>query len=37
MLQACVLVVGLIYFSATLGGDILSAALNPRVRLGKSQ
>ena len=36
MLQACVLVVGVIYFGATLLGDILSAALNPRVRLGKS-
>jgi len=36
MLQACVLVVGVIYFSATLCGDILSAALNPRIRLGKS-
>jgi ABC-type dipeptide/oligopeptide/nickel transport system permease component len=36
MLQACVLIVGVIYFSATLLGDILSAALNPRIRLGKS-
>ena len=36
MLQACVLVVGVIYFGATLFGDILSAALNPRIRLGKS-
>jgi peptide/nickel transport system permease protein len=36
MLQACVFIVGVIYFAATLFGDILSAALNPRVRLGKS-
>ena len=36
MLQACVLIVGVIYFGATLLGDILSAALNPRIRLGKS-
>jgi peptide/nickel transport system permease protein len=36
MLQACVFIVGVIYFAATLLGDILSAALNPRVRLGKS-
>lgn len=34
MLLACVLVIGVIYFVATLIGDLLTAALNPRVRLG---
>jgi peptide/nickel transport system permease protein len=33
MLLACVLVIGVIYFVATLAGDLLTAALNPRVRL----
>ena len=33
MLLACVLVLGIVYFVATLTGDILIAALNPRVRL----
>jgi peptide/nickel transport system permease protein len=33
MLLACVLVIGVIYFVATLTGDLLTAALNPRVRL----
>jgi peptide/nickel transport system permease protein len=33
MLMACVLVLGVVYFVATLGGDLLIAALNPRVRL----
>jgi len=34
MLLACVLVIGIIYFVATLLGDLLTAALNPRIRLG---
>lgn len=33
MLLACVLVIGVVYFLATLVGDLLTAALNPRVRL----
>jgi peptide/nickel transport system permease protein len=33
MLLACVLVLGIVYFVATLSGDLLIAALNPRVRL----
>jgi peptide/nickel transport system permease protein len=36
MLLACVLVIGLLYFVATLTGDLLTAALNPRVRLARS-
>ncbi len=36
MLLACVLVIGVIYFVATLTGDLLTAALNPRVRLARS-
>jgi peptide/nickel transport system permease protein len=35
MLLACVLVIGVIYFIATLTGDLLTAALNPRVRLAR--
>jgi peptide/nickel transport system permease protein len=35
MLLACVLVIGVIYFVATLVGDLLTAALNPRVRLAR--
>jgi peptide/nickel transport system permease protein len=35
MLLACVLVIGVIYFVATLTGDLLTAALNPRVRLAR--
>jgi peptide/nickel transport system permease protein len=34
MLLACVLVLGIVYFVATLSGDLLTASLNPRVRLG---
>jgi peptide/nickel transport system permease protein len=34
MLLAAVLIIGVIYFAATLLGDLLIAALNPRVRLG---
>ena len=37
MLLACVLVLGVVYFVATLSGDLLTAALNPRVRLGRHQ
>src|SRR3954453_7107294 len=37
MLRACVLVLGIVYFVATLTGDLLTAALNPRVRLGDRQ
>ncbi|MFL5927658.1 MAG: ABC transporter permease [Gaiellaceae bacterium] len=37
MLLACVLVLGVVYFVATLSGDLLTAALNPRVRLGDRQ
>jgi peptide/nickel transport system permease protein len=37
MLLACVLVLGVVYFVATLTGDLLMAALNPRVRLGQNQ
>ena len=37
MLLACVLVLGVVYFVATLTGDLLMAALNPRVRLGDRQ
>jgi len=37
MLLACVLVLGVVYFVATLSGDLLTAALNPRVRLGGHQ
>jgi peptide/nickel transport system permease protein len=33
MLLACVLILGIVYFVATLSGDLLTAALNPRVRL----
>jgi peptide/nickel transport system permease protein len=33
MLLACVLVLGIVYFVATLSGDLLIAALNPRIRL----
>jgi peptide/nickel transport system permease protein len=36
MLLACVLVLGVVYFVATLCGDLVTAALNPRVRLGGS-
>lgn len=35
MLLGCVLVIGVIYFVATLAGDLLIAALNPRVRLAR--
>jgi peptide/nickel transport system permease protein len=35
MLLACVLVIGVVYFAATLAGDLLIAALNPRVRLAR--
>jgi peptide/nickel transport system permease protein len=35
MLLACVLVLGVVYFVATLSGDLLTAALNPRVRLAR--
>lgn len=35
MLQACVLVIGIVYFAATLTGDLLIAALNPRIRLAR--
>src|SRR5438874_4053852 len=37
MLLACVLVLGVVYFVATLSGDLLTAALNPRVRLAGRQ
>ena len=33
MLQASVLIIGIVYFVATLTGDLLMAALNPRIRL----
>jgi peptide/nickel transport system permease protein len=33
MLQAAVLIIGVVYFVATLLGDLLTAALNPRIRL----
>jgi peptide/nickel transport system permease protein len=36
MLLACVLVIGAIYFVATLTGDLVTAALNPRVRLARA-
>ena len=32
---ACVLVLGIVYFVATLTGDLLTAALNPRIRLAR--
>ena len=35
MLLACTLVLGIVYFVATLTGDLLTAALNPRVRLAR--
>ena len=35
MLLACTLVLGIVYFIATLTGDLLTAALNPRVRLAR--
>jgi peptide/nickel transport system permease protein len=35
MLLACTLVLGTVYFVATLTGDLLTAALNPRVRLAR--
>jgi peptide/nickel transport system permease protein len=35
MLQAAVLIIGVVYFVATLTGDLLTAALNPRVRLAR--
>jgi peptide/nickel transport system permease protein len=37
MLLACVLVIGVVYFIATLIGDLIIAALNPRVRLSTAQ
>jgi peptide/nickel transport system permease protein len=37
MLLACVLVIGIVYFIATLLGDLLTAALNPRIRLATAQ
>jgi peptide/nickel transport system permease protein len=37
MLLACVLVIGIVYFIATLLGDLLTAALNPRIRLSAAQ
>ena len=37
MLLACVLVIGIVYFVATLIGDLIIAALNPRVRLSAAQ
>jgi peptide/nickel transport system permease protein len=37
MLLACVLVIGVVYFVATLTGDLLTAALNPRVRLARQE
>lgn len=37
MLLACVLVLGIVYFVATLTGDLLIAALNPRVRLARHE
>ena len=37
MLLACVLVLGVVYFVATLSGDLLIAALNPRIRLARQQ
>jgi peptide/nickel transport system permease protein len=37
MLMACVLILGIVYFVATLTGDLLIAALNPRVRLAKHE
>jgi peptide/nickel transport system permease protein len=36
MLMACVLVLGVVYFVATLTGDLVTAALNPRVRLARA-
>jgi peptide/nickel transport system permease protein len=35
MLLACTLVLGIVYFVATLTGDLLTAMLNPRVRLAR--
>ena len=37
MLLACVLVIGIVYFVSTLLGDLLTAALNPRIRLSTAQ
>jgi peptide/nickel transport system permease protein len=37
MLLACVLILGVVYFVATLSGDLLTAALNPRIRLARQQ
>jgi peptide/nickel transport system permease protein len=37
MLLACVLVIGVVYFVATLIGDLVTAALNPRVRLSTAR
>jgi peptide/nickel transport system permease protein len=37
MLLACVLVIGVVYFIATLIGDLVTAALNPRIRLSTAQ
>ncbi len=37
MLLACVLVLGVVYFVATLSGDLLTAALNPRIRLARQE
>ncbi|HYW28799.1 MAG TPA: ABC transporter permease subunit, partial [Gaiellales bacterium] len=34
VLESTVLLVGIVYLLATLTADILSAALNPRIRLG---
>lgn len=37
MLLACVLVIGIVYFIATLIGDLVTAALNPRIRLSTAR
>jgi peptide/nickel transport system permease protein len=37
MLEAGVLVIGIVYLVATLIADVLSTVLNPRVRLGKAE
>jgi len=36
MLEAGVLVIGLVYMVATLGADLLISILNPRIRLAVS-
>ena len=37
LLQACVIVIGVVYLLATLTADILYSVLNPRIRYGAAE